>query len=70
MNDTIEKPRLQQLAPSFEPLRGDNVLSGFERAMREATDRARHTGLRQLVTCARYCTGLQGEPMMRVQAWR
>lgn len=57
--------RLQQRAPDFLPTQGDFALYGFEQAMRMATERARDTGKRHVVTCGRYSPGA-----FRVQAWR
>ena len=71
MNST---DRLRHRAPTFHGrLSGgpDEVRVGTERALRFATERARQTGQRQVVTVSPYSRiRNEGGPSMRVQAWR
>lgn len=63
--------RLQQRAPRFDRTQGDNVVIGFDRALREAQRRAEREQHRQVVTVVRYApVRLGGDVGMRVQAWR
>lgn len=68
---SIQNPlRLQQRRPALNPQVGDVVCIGFARALQVATERARVTGTRQVVTLSPYAPMFPGDPQLRVQAWR
>lgn len=75
MNATEIKPRLAHRRPLFDSaVTGgtDSIVNGIENALRVATERARTTGQRHVVTVSPYSPVFDspGEPGMRVQAWR